>query len=109
METRTTYVTKTRTLADGTVKQYRSKMTYQVKNGVNDGRASNNGRKKIELTPEQAAEVWAKHCADVKIKRICQDTGLSRIIIKRFIDEKTAELAGAGDNNIQAANVQPPN
>ena len=93
MEVRTKYQMKTRTLADGTKKTYRSIYHYKVKNGVNDRRHDGNAGRKEKLTPAQKEEVWAKYCADVKIKRICADMSVSHITVKKCIDKKKAELA----------------
>ena len=83
-ETRTIYVTKTRKLANGTIKPYKSKMTYKVKAGVNDLRSNNHGHSK--LTAEQKAEILAKHSMGVTIKRICEDLGVTHGTVKRVID-----------------------
>lgn len=83
----------TRTLADGTIKEYHYNKAYKVKNGVNDRRKDgNSGPKEIEFTPEQTAEIWAKHCAGVTIKRICADVNSTYCPVKRCIDRKKAEV-----------------
>lgn len=61
MEERMTYVTKTRVLADGTRKKYKSKMTYKLKNGVNDRRKDGNSGPKEKLSPAQKEEAWQKY------------------------------------------------
>lgn len=105
--TRTIYVTKTRKLADGTIKSYRSKMSYKVKDGVNDLRVNNHGYSK--LTHEQKEEIMTKYSMGVTIKRICEDLGVSYGPVKRVIDKKKAnEPAQALNVNIHPVQPQPP-
>jgi hypothetical protein len=81
---KTLYYWKTRKLADGTERRYRSKKTYKIKGGVNDQRK--NRPKHDTLTIEQKGEVAVKYDAGVKIKRICEDLGVSYAVIRRVID-----------------------
>jgi len=77
------YINRTRTLADGTKKVYRSKVHYRV---GDPNRVKNAGTDK--MTSAQKEEVWTKYSAGVTIKRICADIGLSYGTVKKCIDKK---------------------
>ena len=83
MATKTIIVTKTRTLADGTKKQYITKQTYKVKRTA-DKKLSRTGK----LTEEQINEIWVKYNADVKKKVLCVEYNVSYITLKKAIDSK---------------------
>jgi hypothetical protein len=83
LHTKTITVTKTRVLADGTKKQYQSKQTYKINP---NGRAGNSRPEK--LSSDQKEDAWKKYCSGVKIKRICEDLGVSYSVVKKVIDEK---------------------
>lgn len=86
METRTIAVRKTRTLKDGTKKEYTTRMSYKVKNGVDDNRANNRCPEK--LSPEQKEEAWQKHIAGVSIARIARDMKVSYSTAYKCIDKR---------------------
>ncbi len=79
---KTMYYWKTRKLADGTQKRYRSKKTYTIKGRVNDLRR----RKNDGLSSEQKDEVIVKYVSGVTIKRLCNDYSVPYAVIRRIID-----------------------
>ncbi len=80
---KTLFYWKTRNLADGTPKRYRSKKTYTIKGGVNDLRCRKNDE---QLSSKEKVEVIVKYVSGVKIKRLCNDYSVPYAVIRRIID-----------------------
>lgn len=78
-----TVINRTRTLADGTKKVYRSKVKYRVSD---PNRVKNTGNEK--LSPEQKEEAWQKHIAGVSIARIARDMKVSYSTAYKCIDKR---------------------
>jgi DNA invertase Pin-like site-specific DNA recombinase len=74
--------TKTKVLADGTVKTYEYKKKYVVK-----GYAHANGERKGKLTEEQITEIRRKGAERVTIKQLCTEYNVSYATIKKLLPD----------------------
>lgn len=84
MNIRTSEVTKTRKLKDGTIKKYKSKRTYIVKGEVEIGADGNQIARRNKFSAEVENEIRTKWLTGVTKARLCKDYQCSTTIINRI-------------------------